>query len=119
MLSRCACAVAAVLLTVAAPHAQAQLVGNDGWSYSAANRSFHAQGQILHRQQAAAAASAGAGSAIINSSTTVGNIDQISQILAAGATGNVNTNTSQSSSGSQSSNATNNGTSNSNNGVQP
>ncbi|HLO77682.1 MAG TPA: hypothetical protein VK196_14590 [Magnetospirillum sp.] len=99
--------VAASLVLAAAPLAQAQLVGNDGWGYSANNRGYHAQGQLLKRQ--AGGGGGGYGTTIINNSTTVGNIDQISQVLGDGATAEINTHTSQTSSGSQSSTATGSG----------
>ncbi|MCR6630755.1 MAG: hypothetical protein NVV74_12290 [Magnetospirillum sp.] len=107
----------ALLLAVAAPHAQAQLVGNDGWSYQSANRSFHAQGQLLRKQMSATAASSAgsAGATVVNNSTTIGNYEQISQILSEGATANLNTNSSQSTSGSQSSTATGGGNGGNNN----
>lgn len=103
--------IATIVLLAVAPQAQAQLIGNDGWSYQAANRSFHAQGQLLRRQyEASSASSSGSsGGTIVNNSTTIGNIDQISQTLAEGATATLNTNSSQSNTGSQTSTATGGG----------
>ncbi|MGE5516095.1 MAG: hypothetical protein ACM31D_09760 [Bacteroidota bacterium] len=100
--------VATTLLLALAPQAQAQLVGNDGWSYQSANRSFHAQGQLLRRQYAASSASSSgsASGTIVNNSTTIGNIDQISQTLGEGATATLNTHSSQTNTGSQTSTAT-------------
>lgn len=110
MIVRHACTAAIVLLALM-PQAHAQLVGNDGWSYQSTNRSFNAQGQLLRRQlSATSASSAGsAGPTTVYNSTTVGNIDQISQTLAAGATATLNTNSSQTTTGSQTSTATGGG----------
>lgn len=103
--------IAATMLLALVPEAQAQLVGNDGWSYQAANRSFHAQGQLLRRQYSATAASSSgsAGATNVYSSTTIGNIDQITQTLAEGATATLNTNSSQTNTGSQTSTSTGGG----------
>lgn len=103
--------IAATVLLAVAPQAQAQLVGNDGWSYQAANRSFHAQGQLLRRQYSASSAnSVGSASGTnVYNSTTIGNIDQISQTLGTGATATLKTNSTQSTTGSQTATATGNG----------
>lgn len=109
--------IAAVVMLASIPTAQAQLVGNDGWSYQSSNRSFHAQGQLLRRQAASSAASSAGGSGTYNvySSTTIGNLEQITQTLAEGATANLNTNSNQTTTGTQNSTTTgsgNGGTSN-------
>jgi hypothetical protein len=116
--------LAAVMALALVPEAQAQLVGNDGWSYQAANRSFHAQGQLLRRQYSATGASSAssAGSMAAYSSTTIGNLNQISQILGDGANGSLDTNSSQTNTGSQTSTSTgggNGGNANSTNGTTP
>lgn len=103
--------VAVAIMLASVPTAQAQLVGNDGWSYQAANRSFHAQGQLLRRQSAASSASSGSSSGTYNvySSTTIGNLEQITQTLAEGATANLNTNSNQTTTGTQNSTTTGSG----------
>lgn len=101
--------LAATMLFAFAPQAQAQLMGNDGWGYQAANRSFHAQGQLLRKQYSASSSSGSASGTTVYNSTTIGNIDQITQTLGAGATATLNTNTSQSNTGSQTSTATGSG----------
>ena len=103
-----ACLAAATLLTAFGPaRAHAQLMGNDGWNYSSANRTFYAQGQLLQRQQQAASATtagssgSGALTQYVYTSNTVGNIDQISQTLTGGSTAYLSTNTGQATTGNQ------------------
>lgn len=103
-------ALFAVAVTLASvPTAQAQLVGNEGWSYQSANRSFHAQGQLLRRQSSASSSSSGSGTYNVYSSTTIGNLEQITQTLAEGATATLNTNSHQSTTGTQTSTTTGSG----------
>lgn len=93
--------------------AAAQPLSNEGWSYSSGSN-FHAQSQILHKQQKAAASASGgggggSGTVIVNNATTIGNQTNIEQILAEGADAYLNTNTTQTTTGTQASTATGGG----------
>lgn len=104
---------AATLALILAPQARAQLVGNEGWSYQSTNRSFHAQGQLLRRQLSAtsdsSSSSGSTGAYIVNNSTTIGNLQQITQTLSDGSTAHLTVSGSQSNAGSQTSTATGSG----------
>lgn len=113
MTPKSASLAAAILLAAmfSAP-ARAQLMGNEGWNYSSGSsgRTFHAQGQLLRKQSSAIGSASGSGGAVVSNSTTVGNINQITQILSEGSEGYLNTNSDQTASGNQSATATNNST---------
>ncbi|MGE5506294.1 MAG: hypothetical protein ACM31L_17865 [Actinomycetota bacterium] len=112
--------------------AQAQQMGRDPWAFPADNRTFSAQAQLLRRQQDAAGSAspassgaAGATTAYItsynNSSTSIGNWNDIQQTLSGGSTAYLGTSIGQTNHGNSTSNSsadtttTTTSTSNSNN----
>lgn len=103
-------ATAALPLTLLATDlAQAQQMGNDGWSWSR-NKSMAAQFQAME-QNGGSANGGGLGALTqyttnyTSNSTSVGNLNEITQILSEGSEGYVGQSTDQHSDGNQGSNA--------------
>lgn len=100
--------VVALLFAVSA--AQAQQMGRDGWSFSNRNKSMAAQFDFTQRMQQS---SSGDGIAAFqqfvtnynSSSTSIGNMNQVTQNLSNGSNGSVSNGANQASNGNQGSEA--------------
>lgn len=82
--------------------AEAQQMGRDPWGFPQSSRGFSAQAQLMRRQSSTAGSgSSGSGDAYVtnnlysNTSTSIGNLNEISQVLGAGANALITQNTSQ------------------------
>jgi hypothetical protein len=98
--------------------AEAQQMGRDPWTFPQSTRGFSAQAQLMRKQQSASGESGGSGSGnayvtnnlYSNTSTSIGNLNEISQVLGEGATALITQNTSQDNLGNTKSSASSSST---------
>ncbi|MBI5165564.1 MAG: hypothetical protein HY985_16880 [Magnetospirillum sp.] len=112
MFKRAIPAALALLALADAGPALAQQMGRDPWAFPTRDHSFSAQSQMVRRQQQATQSSTSGGSAgdafvtyEVNTSTSIGNLNEISQILGDGANGTVVNDAGQTNTGNTSSTA--------------
>lgn len=96
------------------PQAEAQPMGREGWNFASRNRTTYSQYQFIERSQNGNGVDGGGnGIGALNqyvtnynsSSTSIGNYNEINQILGAGAEGYLAINNNQTSTGNQTSQA--------------